>query len=108
MEIFARGNNSMTSAISNGAEDILNKASSSAHAAVNSIAGAVDQAERTAKPAVDWLAEQGKSLNNTQKKLVAGTSGYISDNPLKSVGIAVLAGFLLGHINLRYARGGAS
>ncbi len=123
MEITARGNTPSTSGMSVSNEGILNKASSSAHAAVNSIAGAADEAARKAKPAIDqvaamahqavdkaagaaaptanWLAEQAESLNATQKKLVADTCGYVSANPLKSLGIAVVAGFLLGRIILR-------
>ena len=117
METIARGNTPSISGMSNNIEGTLNKVSSSAHAAVNSIAGAADGAARTVKPAIDrvaamahqavdkaagaaaptadWLAEQGESLNTTQKKLVADTCGYISANPLKAVGIAVVAGFLL-------------
>ena len=123
METIARNPALSTSAISNTTEDILSKASSSAHAAVNSIAGAADEAARQAKPAIDrvaamahqavdkaagvaaptadWLSEQGENLNATQKKLVADTCGYVSANPLKSVGIAVVAGFLLSRIILR-------
>lgn len=106
--------------MSNTPEDILSNASSRAHAAVNSIAGAADQAARTAKPAIDrvaamahqavdkaagaaaptadWLVEQGETLNTTQKKVVADASGYISANPLKAVVIAVVAGFVLSRI----------
>jgi ElaB/YqjD/DUF883 family membrane-anchored ribosome-binding protein len=98
----------------------LNKASSSAHAAVDSIAGAADAAARKAKPtidraaavahqavdkaagaagpAVDWLAEQGESLTAAQRKLVEDTCKYVSANPLKSVGIALVAGFVLSRI----------
>jgi ElaB/YqjD/DUF883 family membrane-anchored ribosome-binding protein len=123
METTAFGNTPSTSGLSNSTEGALNKASSSAHAAVNSIAGAADDAARKAKPAIDrvaamahqavekaagaaaptadWLAEQGESLNTTQKKLVADTCSYISANPLKAVGIAVVAGFLLGRIIVR-------
>ena len=123
METTAPGNMPSTSGLSNNTEGSLNKASSSAHAAVNSIAGAADEAARTAKPAIDrvaamahqavdkaagaaaptadWPAEQGESLNTTQKKLVADTCDYISANPLKAVGIAVVAGFLLSRIILR-------
>lgn len=123
METIARGHTLSTSAMLNTTEDILNKASSSAHTAVNSIAGAADKAARTAKPAIDrvaamahhavdkaadvaaptagWLVEQGETLNTTQKKLVADTCGYISANPLKAVGIAAVAGFVLGRIILR-------
>jgi len=117
METTARGNTPSISGMSNNTEGTLTKASSSAHAAVNSIAGAADEAARKAKPAIDrvaamahqavdkaagaaaptadWLTEQGESLNTTQKKLVADTCGYVSANPLKAVGIAVVAGFLL-------------
>ena len=120
MEATALGNTPSTSGMSNNTEGALNRASSSAHAAVNSIAGAADEAARKAKPAIDrvaamahqavdtaagaaaptadWLTEQGDKLNATQKKLAADTCGYISANPLKSVGIAVVAGFLLSRI----------
>src|SRR5450756_3195957 len=115
METTLHGNTPSTSGLSNNIEGALNKASSSAHAAVNSIVGAADEAARKAKPAidrvaamahqavdkaagavaptVDWLAEQGESLNATQKKLVADTCSYVSANPLKALGIAVVAGF---------------
>lgn len=120
METTARGNTPSTSGLSKHTEGTLNKASSSAHAAVDSIAGAADEAARKAKPAIDrvaamahqavdtaagaaaptadWLSEQGESLNATQKKLVADTRRYVSANPLKAIGIAVVAGFLLSRI----------
>ena len=118
METTARGITPSNSGMPNNAEGALNKASSSAHAAVNSIAVAADEAARKAKPAIDrvaamahqavdkaagaaaptadWLTEQGESLTATQKRLVADTCSYVSANPLKAVGIAVVAGFLLG------------
>ena len=123
METTVRGNISPTSGLSNFNEGTLNKASSSAHGVVDSNARAADEAARRAKPAIDqaaamahqavdkaasavlpaadWLSEQGENLNATQKKLVADTCSYVSANPLKSVGIAVVAGFLLSRIILR-------
>ena len=120
METTLRGN--MPSSSGNNG-DALSKASSSAHAAVNSIAVAADGVARKAKPAIDraaamahqavdaaadaaapaadWLAEKGESLIATKKKLVGDTCNYVSANPLKSVGIAVVAGFLLSRIVLR-------
>lgn len=122
METNARGNTPSPSGMPGNAEGTLPKASSSAHAAVNSIAVAADEAARKAKPAIDqvaamahqavdkaagaaaptadWLAAQGESLSATQKKLVADTCSYVSANPLKAVGIAVVAGFLLSRIVL--------
>jgi ElaB/YqjD/DUF883 family membrane-anchored ribosome-binding protein len=120
METIARGNTPSNSGLSKDIESTLNKASSSAHAAVDSIAGAADEAVRKAKPAIDkvaamahvavdnaadaaaptadWLVEKADSLNAKQKKLVADTSSYVSANPLTAVGIAVVAGFLLSRI----------
>lgn len=96
-----------------GADNAVNKASTSAHAAVNSIAGAakpaiervagmahevVDSAAGAAAPAVQWLSQQGESLNAAQKKLVSDTCSYVSANPLKSVGIAAVVGFLVSRM----------
>ncbi len=122
METITRGNTPSNSGMPNSTDGALNKASSSAHAAVDSIAGAADEAARKAKPAIDrvaalahqavdkaagaavptadWLTEQGDSLNAAQKKLVADTCSYVSANPLKAIGIAVVAGFLLSRIIL--------
>lgn len=120
METIARGNTPSMSGMPGNSEGIINKASSSAHAAVNSVALAADEAARKAKPAIDrvaaaahqavdtaagaaapaadWMAEQGESLNATQKKLVSDMANYVSANPLKAVGIAVVGGFLLARI----------
>ena len=116
MENNLRGSSPLTSG-SNNADGALHKASSSVHDVVNSVAGAADEAARKAKPAIDnmaamahqavdkvagaaaptadWLVEQGESLNATQKKLVADTCDYVSAHPLKSVGIALVTGFIL-------------
>ena len=116
MENNLRGTSPLTSG-SNNADGALHKASSRVHDAVNSVAGAADEAARKAKPAIDnmaamahqavdkvagaaaptadWLVEQGESLNATQKKLVADTCDYVSAHPLKSVGIALVTGFIL-------------
>ena len=120
METIARGNTPEAAGFASNTESILTKASSSAHAAVDSIAGAADEATRKAKPAIDrvaavahhavdkaadaaapaadWLSEQGRNLNATQKKLAADTTGYVSAHPLKAIAIAVAAGFLLSRI----------
>ncbi|RPJ45861.1 MAG: hypothetical protein EHM16_11340 [Betaproteobacteria bacterium] len=104
----------------NNTAGALHKASSSAHAAVNSVAGMADEAARKAKPAIDhvaamahqavdkvagaaaptadWLAEQGESLNDSQKKLMANTCQYVSAHPLKAVGIALVTGFILSRL----------
>jgi ElaB/YqjD/DUF883 family membrane-anchored ribosome-binding protein len=120
MEHTALGSTPATSGMPIGTGDALNKVSSGAHAAVNSLAEAadgaarkvkpvidqvaakahdiVDKAAATAAPAADWLGEKGESVNAAQKKLINDTAAYISANPLTSVGVAVLAGFLISRV----------
>jgi ElaB/YqjD/DUF883 family membrane-anchored ribosome-binding protein len=101
----------------NSGDGALHKAASSAHAAVDRAAdqaarkakpvidraaelahNAVDKAANAAAPTADWLEEQGENLAATRKKLVDGTSEYVSEHPLKSVAIALIAGLLIGRI----------
>ena len=94
----------------------LDKAASGAHAAVNSIAGMTEEAARKVKPAIDqiatmahqavdkaagvaaptadWLVEKGENLKAAQNKAFSNTCSYVSANPIKSVGLAVVAGYL--------------
>ena len=98
----------------------LNKAATGAHYVVERVAGAADDAARRAipaidraaeyahrtvdktvtgvKPAAEWLEEQAKALNATQKKLVSSTRDYVAANPLVSLGMAIAAGFLISRI----------
>jgi ElaB/YqjD/DUF883 family membrane-anchored ribosome-binding protein len=116
-------NTPSTSGFSTNTEASLSKPASSAHAAVDSIAGAAEEAVRKANPAIDrvtamahqavdkaagaaapaadWLSQQGESLTATQKKLLEDTCKYVSANPLKALGMAVVAGFLLSRIILK-------
>lgn len=117
METIARGNTPSTSGMLHHTEDPVHKASSRAHALVNSVAGAADETAHKARPAIDqvaamahhavdkaagaaaptadWLAEQGESVTTMQKHLIADTRSYVSANPLKAIGFAAVTGFLL-------------
>jgi ElaB/YqjD/DUF883 family membrane-anchored ribosome-binding protein len=117
MENTIRGNNGKQFGLSKDVESTVSKASAGAHAAVDSMAVAADEAARKVKPAIDsvasmahqavdkaagvaaptaeWLVEHGEALDATQKKLVADVGSYVSANPLKAIGIAVVAGFVL-------------
>jgi ElaB/YqjD/DUF883 family membrane-anchored ribosome-binding protein len=120
METIASNNTPTTSGILDNTEGVVNKASLSAHAVVNSIAFAADEAASKAKPAidqvaamahqavdkaagaaaptVDWLNQQGASINASQKQLVVNTRSYVSANPLKAIGMAVVAGCVIGRL----------
>ncbi len=88
--------------------------------ATASVHSAIDEAAREAQPAIErvaamahqatdkvssaggqtaeWVNEQSEQLILTQKKVVDETCKYISANPLKAIGIALVAGFLISRI----------
>jgi ElaB/YqjD/DUF883 family membrane-anchored ribosome-binding protein len=105
----------------NGAADSgLTRAAAGAHHAVDKVASAADEAARKVKPAIehaaksahhavdrvadaaapaaDWVSERGERLQATGQKVVADTTQYVSANPWKAIGFAVLAGLLIGRI----------
>lgn len=120
METSTYGNTPLSTGLSGSTDSTVGNVSSNAHAVVNSMANAADEAAQKAKPAIDrvaamahqavetaagaaaptadWLAEQGQNLTAKQQKLVADTSHYVTNNPLKALGMAVAAGFLLSRI----------
>lgn len=116
MEVTTRANTPFPSG-NDTADAPLKKVAASVHGAVDSLAGAADNAMRKATPAIDrvaqaahqavnkvadvagptadWLSERGDSLRATQRKVVADTGQYVAGNPWKSLGIALAAGFLI-------------
>jgi len=71
--------------------ETLDKVSNSAHEAYDKITSAGSHA-------VDVLGEKGGQLKNAEQRLVKDCRGYISDNPMTSVGIAAVVGFFLGRL----------
>jgi ElaB/YqjD/DUF883 family membrane-anchored ribosome-binding protein len=120
MENNSHGNTNATPGMAGNGEGAISKTSSRVHAAVDSVAAAADETARKAKPAIErvaamahhavdtaagaaaptaeWLSQQRETLTTKPKALVADTCGYVSANPLKSVGIAAVIGFLLSRI----------
>lgn len=105
--------------LSNG-DGAVSKAALGAHSAVDKVVSAADNAARRAIPAIDraaeyahravdkaaigvrpaaeWINDQATSLGATQKKLVSSTRDYVAANPLKSLGVALAAGFLVSRL----------
>ena len=71
--------------------ETIDNASKSAHEAVDKIASATNQAAET-------LSEKGEQLKNAEQQLMENYRGYVRDNPITSLGIAVAAGFLLSRL----------
>jgi len=81
----------MKTTVSDNANLAIDRVATMAHQAV-------DKAAVAAAPTADWLNERGDSLKATQKKLVADATDYVAANPFKSIGVAVVAGFLLSRV----------
>lgn len=71
--------------------ETVDKAASSAHQAVDTIAGATNQAAET-------LSEKGRQLRNAEQQLMESLRFYINDNPITSMGIGIAAGFVLSRM----------
>jgi ElaB/YqjD/DUF883 family membrane-anchored ribosome-binding protein len=71
--------------------ETLDKASQSAHEAIDKIASATSQA-------ADALDEKGQQLKQAEQQLLENCRGYVRDHPLTSLGIAAAAGFLLSRL----------
>jgi ElaB/YqjD/DUF883 family membrane-anchored ribosome-binding protein len=85
---------------------VLSSASSSAHSAIDSAAAkakpAVDRAASTAHEIAgktsDWLNDKANHLSDSEKKLIENVAKYVDANPLKAVGIALVAGAVIARI----------
>ncbi len=69
----------------------INKASNYAHEAVDKVA-------RASTHAAEAFDEKSEQLKKTEKRLIKDYINYTRDNPIKSLGIAVAAGFLLSRV----------
>ncbi|HEY8035268.1 MAG TPA: DUF883 domain-containing protein [Methylobacter sp.] len=72
-------------------KETIDKVSHSAHEAVDKIAGVSYQA-------AEVLGEKGEQLKNAEMEMIEDYRTYVRENPMKSVGIAVAAGFFLSRM----------
>jgi len=71
--------------------ETIDNVSHSAHETVDKIANASNQA-------AEAIGEKRAQLKNAEQQLVENCRGYVRDNPVTSLGIAVAAGFLLSRL----------
>ncbi|ATG90137.1 DUF883 family protein [Methylomonas koyamae] len=71
--------------------ETVDKASNFAHETVDKLTSVSNQA-------ADALEEKGQQLKNVEQRLMKNCQGYIRDNPVASLGIAVAAGFVLSRL----------
>ncbi|MCD2451169.1 DUF883 family protein [Methylicorpusculum oleiharenae] len=71
--------------------EVVDKAANSANEAVDKVANATNQA-------AEALGKKGEQLKNAEQQLMENCHVYIRNNPIRSMGIAVAAGFLLSRV----------
>ncbi|MEO8164719.1 MAG: hypothetical protein ABI619_04915, partial [Betaproteobacteria bacterium] len=87
---------------SSGAHDVIDEVSRAARPAVDRVATsahrAVDKLASVAGQAVDTLGVKGEQLKKFQGEAIDQVRGYVRDNPVASIGIALAAGYLLSKL----------
>ena len=87
---------------STGAHDVIDKVSDATRPVVDRIASgahqAVDKIAIAAGQAAETLGVKGDQLKNAQVQAMEQCRGYVRDNPVTALGIAIAAGFLLSRL----------
>lgn len=85
-----------------GAHDSIDRISSAARPAVDRMAAgahqAVDRAAEVAQKAAESMETAGGQIKEAHTRLMAECGDYVRVNPVKSLGIAAAAGYLLGRL----------
>jgi len=77
--------------IGNTVDEGVDRLKSGVHEAMDKVTHATSQA-------AEALSEKGEQLQNLEQHVVKNCRGYIHDNPITSLGIAVGVGFLLSSL----------
>ena len=76
---------------SHGAAPYINTLSKRAHEAI-------DVATDKAGVAAEWLGERQQTLRQTHEKMMGSCTSYITENPMRAVGIALATGLAISLI----------
>ncbi|MBK7900832.1 MAG: DUF883 family protein [Azonexus sp.] len=72
-----------------------------AHATADRLAAARRKLERQLAAAKAGLGSAGTAVGAKAKSIACSTDGYVRDNPWKTVGLAAVAGVLVGIVLIR-------
>lgn len=81
-----------------GAHDVIDKVSDAVRPAVERVASSAHRAVDKLASAAGTLGAKGEQLKNAPARALDQCRGYVSDNPVMSVGIAIAAGFVLSQL----------
>lgn len=91
VEHAAKGAHHKIDSVSSGVQPAVDRIAASAHEAV-------DKVSSVASHAVETLGVRREQLNDAEKQLVAGTRKYVQEHPVASVGMAIVAGYVLSRV----------
>ncbi|TAK60591.1 DUF883 C-terminal domain-containing protein [Methylobacter sp.] len=75
--------------------DTRDKVSDYAEDAADYVHGATDYVQKSTTKAAEALGEKGEQWLNAEQEFMKNCRAYVRDHPLKSVGIALAAGYVL-------------
>lgn len=87
-----------SSAVHSAIDEAARKAGPAIDRAASLAHDAADKVSTVGSQTADWMSAQGEHLSAAQKKLVDDTCAYVSANPLKSVAMALAAGYVVSRI----------
>lgn len=112
-DLSATGSEGKLGQTAGSAHSAVDNAVSSANSAIDDVADkvkpmigrvaesahhAVDKAVGMAEAPAQWLSKKTEDLKETQEQVLTDARDYVLANPLKAVGIALVAGVLIGRI----------
>jgi ElaB/YqjD/DUF883 family membrane-anchored ribosome-binding protein len=77
--------------LSHNVDETFNQLKSGAHDAMDKVANATSQA-------AEALSHKGEQLQDAEQQLLKNCRGYIQDNPVVALGVAVGVGFLISRL----------
>lgn len=84
------------------AEKAADRMADKAHETVERLAGKVqptmDTLSEKASHAVDMVTQRADQIRNTSETALETTRSYVRENPIAAIGIAAIAGLLLGRM----------
>jgi ElaB/YqjD/DUF883 family membrane-anchored ribosome-binding protein len=89
--LSAEGEQQSIASNSSAGKPVVDRMTASAHEAV-------DRVSSVASHAVDTIGLKEEQISAAEKRLVAGTSRYVKEHPVTSLGIAIATGYFLSRI----------
>lgn len=86
------------STAANASDEVLRRAKPAIDRAARVAHEVVDKAAGVAAPTADWLSAKADAMLAAPEKLTAGGRKIVTEHPLKTIGVVLAVGLLVGRI----------